>query len=199
MNRHNVSLAISAGRQDQLLRDKKPQIAFVGRSNVGKSSALNRLLGRKSLARVSGTPGKTVTVNYFNLDGKCYLVDLPGYGYARRSASELKAFRALTDAYFRQVDDLILVLQLVDLKTGPSADDRMMISFLTEAGIPFVIVATKLDKLNKTGQQNNIKALEEEFFPTPVFPLSSLDGTGAERIWALLESAVENANEVTGG
>ena len=191
MNKHNVTLTISAGRRDQLLRDGKCQIALSGRSNVGKSSCLNKLLGRKSLARVSSSPGKTVTVNFFNVDGKCYLVDLPGYGYAKRSESEKRVWSNLTDSYFQNNDHLALVLQLVDLKTGPSRDDRTMISYMQEMGIPFVIIATKLDKLNKTNGAKNLKALEDEFFPTPVFPFSSLSGFGADSVWSLIEKTVE--------
>ncbi|MBQ4036779.1 MAG: YihA family ribosome biogenesis GTP-binding protein [Clostridia bacterium] len=191
MNKHNVTLAISAGRRDQLLRDGKCQIALSGRSNVGKSSCLNKLLGRKSLARVSSSPGKTVTVNFFNVDGKCYLVDLPGYGYAKRSESEKRVWSNLTDSYFQNNDHLALVLQLMDLKTGPSRDDRTMISYMQEMGIPFVIIATKLDKLNKTNGAKNLKALEDEFFPTPVFPFSSLSGFGADSVWSLIEKTVE--------
>jgi GTP-binding protein len=190
MNKNNIKLKISAGRKDQLLRDGLCQIAFSGRSNVGKSSALNRLLGRKSLARVSSAPGKTITVNFFELDGKCYLVDLPGYGYAKRSEAEKRVWSQLTDAYFQAHENISLVLQLVDLKTGPSRDDEAMIAFLQEVGIPFVIIATKWDKLNKTNQQKNLKALEDAYFPTPVFPLSSLSGYGAERIWQLIETTV---------
>lgn len=191
MNKHNVTLTISAGRRDQLLRDGKCQIALSGRSNVGKSSCLNKLLGRKSLARVSSSPGKTITVNFFNVDGKCYLVDLPGYGYAKRSESEKRVWSGLTDSYFQNNDHLALVLQLVDLKTGPSRDDRTMISYMQEMGIPFVIIATKLDKLNKTNGAKNLKALEDEFFPTPVFPFSSQSGFGVESVWGLIEKTVE--------
>ena len=191
MNKHNVTLTISAGRRDQLIRDGKCQIAFSGRSNVGKSSALNKLMGRKSLARVSSSPGKTITVNFFNVDGKCYLVDLPGYGYAKRSESEKRVWSGLTDAYFHDNESLALVLQLVDLKTGPSRDDRTMIAYMQEMGIPFVLVATKLDKLNKTNGAKNLKALEEEFYPTPVFPFSSLTGFGVESVWKLIETTVE--------
>lgn len=191
MNKQKVTLAISAGRKDQILRDGKCQIAFSGRSNVGKSSALNRLLGRNKLARVSSTPGKTVTINFFDVDGACYLVDLPGYGFARRSEKEKRAWSNLTDAYFQSREHLSLVLQLVDLKTGPSRDDEMMISFLREVGVPFVVVATKLDKLNKTNQKKNLKELEEALFPTPVFPFSSHTGEGVEDVWNLIEKTVE--------
>ncbi len=190
MNKHNISLKISAGRRDQIIRDGKCQIAFSGRSNVGKSSALNRLLGRKSLARVSSTPGKTITINFFDLDNTCYLVDLPGYGFAKRSEKEKRAWSNLTDSYFQNHENLALVLQLVDLKTGPSRDDETMIGFLKEVGIPFVIVATKLDKLNKTNQAKNLKALEDAMFPVPVFPFSSLSGEGVESVWSLIEKTV---------
>ena len=190
MNKHNINLTISAGRKDQLIRDGLCQIAFSGRSNVGKSSALNKLLGRKSLARVSSSPGKTVTVNFFNLDNACYLVDLPGYGFARRSEAEKKVWSRLTDAFFQDHEDLALVLQLVDLKTGPTKDDERMIDFLREVGIPFVVVATKTDKLNKTNRANNLKALEDALFPTPVFPFSSLTGEGVDAVWNLIESTV---------
>ena len=195
MNKNNINLKISAGRRDQLLRDGRCQIALSGRSNVGKSSALNRLMGRKKLARVSSSPGKTITVNFFDLDGACYLVDLPGYGFARRSESEKRIWSQLTDSYFQDHQDLALVLQLVDLKTGPSRDDEMMISFLQEVGIPFVIVATKLDKLNKTNQAKNLKEMEEQMFPVPVYPFSSLTGEGVESVWSLIEKTVSVWNE----
>lgn len=191
MNKNNITLIISAGRKDQILRDGRCQIAFSGRSNVGKSSALNRLLGRKKLARVSSTPGKTITINFFDVDKTCYLVDLPGYGFARRSEKEKRVWSGLTDSYFQSCEDLALVLQLVDLKTGPSRDDETMIHFLREMGIPFVVVATKLDKLNKTNQKKNLQELEEALFPTPVFPFSSLTGEGVEQVWSLIETTVE--------
>ena len=194
LNKHNVRLVISAGRRDQLIHDGKCQVAFSGRSNVGKSSALNKLMNRKSLARVSSTPGKTVTVNFFEIDGRIYLVDLPGYGFARRSEKEKRAWSNLTDGYFQNHDDLALVLQLVDLKTGPSRDDETMISFLQEVGIPFVIVATKFDKLNKTNQKKNLQDLQEKYFPVPVYPFSSLSGHGVEDVWKLIESAAEHFN-----
>ena len=191
MNKNNITLKISAGRRDQILRDGKCQIAFSGRSNVGKSSALNRLLGRKKLARVSSTPGKTITINFFDVDNTCYLVDLPGYGFARRSEKEKQVWSGLTDSYFQYHENLALVLQLIDLKTGPSRDDQTMIAFLKEVGIPFVVIATKTDKLNKTNQKKNLKELEDALFPIPVFPFSSLTGEGVESVWNLIEKTVE--------
>ena len=193
MNRNNVELTISAGRRDQLIRDGLPQIALSGRSNVGKSSALNRLLGRKHLARVSAQPGKTVTVNYFCLDGACYLVDLPGYGFARRSEAEKRAWSRLTDAYFQDNRSLALVLQLIDLKTGPSRDDETMLRFLAEAGIPFVVLATKADKLNATNRKKNLEALEKTLGAVPAIPFSSQTGEGVQTVWNLILGAVEQA------
>ncbi len=192
INKNNIKLTISAGRRDQLIRDGRCQIAFSGRSNVGKSSALNKLMNRKSLARVSSSPGKTVTVNFFDIDSRLYLVDLPGYGFAKRSEADKRKWSSLTDSYFQNPEHLALVLQLVDLKTGPSRDDETMIAYLKDMGIPFVIVATKFDKLNKTNQQKNLSELQERFFPTPVFPFSSLDGYGVDRVWSLIETTVES-------
>lgn len=190
MNRNKVELVQSAGRKDQLIRDGLPQIALSGRSNVGKSSALNRLLGRKKLARVSAQPGKTVTVNFFRLDDACYLVDLPGYGFARRSEAEKRAWSRLTDAYFQQNENLEMVLQLIDLKTGPSRDDEMMLDFLEAAQIPFVVLATKADKLNATNRKKNLEALMQRLGQVPVIPFSSLNGEGAETVWNLICATV---------
>ena len=184
---------MSAGRRDQLIRDGLPQIALSGRSNVGKSSAVNKLLGRKHLARVSAQPGKTVTVNYFLLDGACYLVDLPGYGFARRSEGEKQAWSRITDAYFQKNASLAMVLQLVDLKTGPSRDDETMIAFLEEVGIPYVILATKADKPNATDRKKNLADLTARVGAVPVIPFSSLTGEGAETVWNLIQSTVESA------
>lgn len=195
INKNNIQLTISAGRRDQIIRDGRCQIAFSGRSNVGKSSALNKLMNRKSLARVSSTPGKTITINFFDIDSRLYLVDLPGYGFAQRSEQEKRKWSALTDSYFQDPDRISLVLQLVDIKTGPSRDDEAMIDYLQEVGIPFVIVATKFDKLNKTNQAKNLKELQDRYFPTPVFPFSSHDGYGADSVWKLIETTVEAHEE----
>lgn len=195
INKNNIRLTISAGRRDQLIHDGRCQIAFSGRSNVGKSSALNKLMNRKSLARVSSSPGKTITVNFFDIDSRLYLVDLPGYGFAKRSEQEKRKWSSLTDSYFQNPEHISLVLQLVDLKTGPSRDDEAMIDYLQQVGIPFVIVATKFDKLNKTNQAKNLKELQDRYFPVPVFPFSSLSGHGVESVWKLIETTVEAFEE----
>ncbi len=199
INKQKITLTLSAGRKDQLIRDNLPQIAFSGRSNVGKSSLLNRLAGRKKLARVSAEPGKTITVNYFNIDSQLYLVDLPGYGFAKRRLDEKKKWSDLTNAYFQNNEKLLMVLQLIDIKTGPSADDEMMLDWLNATGTPYVVAATKWDKLNKTNQQKNLAALRETVGEeTPVFPISSLTGEGVEILWNLIEKSVAAVNGVSG-
>jgi GTP-binding protein len=159
INIQNVTLKISAGEPRQILGDPTPQIAFSGRSNVGKSSLINSLLNRKSLARVSSAPGKTITINFYDVDKKLYLVDLPGYGYAKRSKDSQKVWSTLTEDFFVKnpsLDALKLVVQLIDIRTGPTDDDIMMINFLIDNGVNFVVVATKTDKLSKTQLKNAI-------------------------------------------
>lgn len=160
ININNAELLISAGQPRQFPTLPIPQIAFSGRSNVGKSSLINALLRRKNLARVSGTPGKTVTVNFYNIDGKIMFVDLPGYGFAKRSFDDKKRWSKLTDAYFTGnsgIDLLRCVIQLIDSKVGATDDDKQMIQYLQEAKIPFLVVYTKCDKLTAT-QTNELKA-----------------------------------------
>ena len=162
MNLNNVNLVMTAGLPSQLpgiIRTDLPQVAFCGRSNVGKSSLINTLLGRKKLARVSAEPGKTITANFYDVDNELYLVDLPGYGYAKRSFSERDKWSKLFDKYF-SLDTQILFLQLVDLKVGLTKDDLVMLDFLKQQDLPFAIVATKADKLNKTNRNLCIEALE---------------------------------------
>lgn len=186
LNLNNTSLLISAGVPKQFPALVVPQVAFSGRSNVGKSSLINTLLQRKSLARVSGTPGKTVTVNFYNVDSKLLLVDLPGYGFAKRTFEEKKKWSALTDAYFtgnNNIDLLRCVVQLVDGKVGPTADDVQMLEYLTEAELPFIIVYTKIDKLNATQK----KALKESMgkFPAALAEImySSETREGRDEAW----------------
>lgn len=188
LNIQNVNLKISAGTPKQIPSDPRAQVAFSGRSNVGKSSLINTLLGRKSLARVSSSPGKTITINFYDVDKKLYLVDLPGYGFAKRSPEEKKQWSALTDGFFTQnknIDRLSLVLQLVDSRIGPTADDEMMLDFLTQSEIPFVVVATKIDKLNATERKKNLEAIRNHplIKDIPVIPFSSLKGEGKEELW----------------
>ena len=188
-NVNNSDIALTVGNQRQFPRDPKPQIALSGRSNVGKSSLINTLLGRKSLARVSSAPGKTITINYYGIDGKFYLVDLPGYGYAKRSAESKKSWSSLTEDYFVKnpsSDAIKLVIQLIDVRTGPTADDVMMINFLIDCDMPFVVVATKTDKLSKSQLENALNEIKANYFEgtsIEIIPFSSVTRAGKDVLW----------------
>lgn len=198
VNVNNVSLKISAGKPTQFMRNPIPQIAFSGRSNVGKSSLINTLLNRKSLARVSSTPGKTITVNFYDVDSKLYLVDLPGYGYAKRTASEQAIWSNLVDGYFTKnpnIDLLKLVIQLVDSRTGYTRDDIDMISYMNEADVPYVIVATKVDKLNKTERKTAVEKLISNPVlreGTTIVLFSSETREGKDDVWNEIFDYMEN-------
>lgn len=189
INTNNVSLKMSAGKPSQFLRNPIPQIAFSGRSNVGKSSLINTLLDRKSLARVSSAPGKTITINFYDVDSKLFLVDLPGYGYAKRTAQEQLIWSNLVDGYFTKnpnFDLLKLVVQLVDSRIGYTKDDLDMISFMNEMDIPYVIVATKTDKLNKTERQKSVEGLITNPVlreGTTIILFSSSTREGKDELW----------------
>ncbi len=188
LNTQNVILKISAGRPDQIPSAPIAQVAFSGRSNVGKSSLINSLLGRKSLARVSSAPGKTITINFYEVDKKLYLVDLPGYGFAKRTLEDKKQWSSLTDGYFtsnKNIDRLELVLQLIDSRVGPTKDDEMMLEYLAAAELPFAVVATKTDKLNATDRKKNLEALRAHplIAGAPIIPFSALKGEGKEELW----------------
>jgi GTP-binding protein len=189
LNLHNTELIITAGLPTQLIKSGVPQVAFSGRSNVGKSSLINCLLGRKKLARTSSTPGKTITVNYYHVDKKMTLVDLPGYGYASRSHASKKQWSALTQGYFENNSALTVVAQLIDAKVGVTADDREMIEWLNYFGVPYIIVATKCDKLNKTQLNAAVEKLTSyDFFKenTPLILFSSEKNLGRENLWELI-------------
>lgn len=185
----NTSLRMTAGFASQFPSDPIPQIALAGRSNVGKSSLINTLLGRKSLARVSSTPGKTVTVNFYDVDGKLFLVDLPGYGFARKNREERQKWSALTDGYFtknKNADLIRGVVQLVDSRVGITDDDAMMLEWMNNSDIPYILVLTKIDKLNKTERENNISVISSDPLiaeGTRIIPFSSLKGEGKNELW----------------
>ena len=193
MNLQNTKLLISAGEIRQFPSHPVPQVALSGRSNVGKSSLINTLLGRKSLARVSGAPGKTITINFYDVDGKLFLVDLPGYGFAKRAPADKAKWSALTDGYFtanKNIDRVALILQLIDLKVGPTRDDEMMLQYLTAAELPFLVVATKADKLNKTEREQALSRLASHpDIPTdtPIIPFSALKGEGKDEVWRAIK------------
>ncbi len=184
----------SAGLSSQLLACEKPEVVFSGRSNVGKSSLINRLTGRKSLARVSSKPGKTATINFFDA-GAFSLVDLPGYGYAKVSRSEKLRWAQLVEGYFAAGRDIRLVVQIVDMRHPLSVDDRSMIDFLYQSGVPFIIVMTKSDKLNKTEYAAQLERFQtelSEYHQVALFPFSALKGDGLDPILCAIDSAVNH-------
>ena len=195
LNLNNIALRISAGFIRQFPTDPIPQIAFSGRSNVGKSSLINTLLGRKSLARVSSSPGKTITINFYDVDKKLFLVDLPVYGFARRPQCDKQKWSALTDGYFTKnpnIDLLRLVVQLIDCRVGITQDDAMMLDYLRRSNLPYVIVITKTDKLNKSERTAALPAIEGHKLAAGVrtIPFSSHNGEGRDELWrAILDAA----------
>lgn len=189
----NAVLKITAGLPNQFPFDGKPQIALSGRSNVGKSSLINTLIGRKSLARVSSEPGKTITVNFYEVNGEFYLVDMPGYGYAKRSPEEKKKWSALTDGYYTNDGShgkLMAVAQLIDLKAGATENDLNMMEWLSESGYDWFIVATKADKLNKTERQKALDKLSALVDGVDIIPFSSLKGEGKAEVLGRISDAL---------
>ena len=188
MNFHIASFKAAYGISSQLPESTRPEVAFAGRSNVGKSSLLNKLLYRKGLAKVSQTPGKTATINFYDVDG-CDFVDLPGYGYAKVSKSEKGRWSELIDGYFNQDRKFALVVSLVDIRHDPSALDMHMVGFLQEAGLPFAVALTKADKLSKQQVAKQRAAIRKKLGlgkDVPLVVTSSEKGDGIDELRALI-------------
>lgn len=184
MNYSKIEFEAAFGTLSQIPPSSFPEIAFAGRSNVGKSSMLNKLFGRKSLARVSSVPGKTITINFFK-SGDVRIVDLPGYGYAKVARGEKRRWAEMMEGYFKSGRDIRLVVQLVDMRHKPTEDDIMMMRFLKEMGIPFIVGATKSDKLNKTEYKARTEGLKtelSEFEDVVIIPFSAQNGDGVEKL-----------------
>lgn len=196
MNFNKAEFYTSFGRLSQMPPSDRIEIAFSGRSNVGKSSLINKIFNRKSLAKVSSVPGKTVTINFFTLEN-IFIVDLPGYGYAKVSKSEKKGWGDLIGGYLENPErDLELVFQLIDMRHAPTKDDIQMINFLIDYEIPFVIVFTKADKLKRTAREERLRAFEQEipcFEDITCIPFSTVTGEGVDEIRRIIEEISENA------
>jgi GTP-binding protein len=169
-----------------------PQIAVAGKSNVGKSSLINALCRRKNLAKTSGTPGKTRLINVFLLNETLHLIDLPGYGYAKVSKSEKERWGAMMEEYFSQSQDLKVMLQLVDIRHEPTRDDVQMVNFLRDSGIPFVVAATKADKLSKAQRQRAVHLVARTLAVQPweIIPWSSETGEGRDQLLKALQEHI---------
>ena len=186
----SINLETVCGVTSTLPVNDKPEVAFAGKSNVGKSSLINALMNRKAYARTSATPGKTQTINFYNINDALYLVDLPGYGYARVSEKEKEQWGKMIERYLHGSAQLRAVFLLIDIRHEPSANDRMMYKWVVEQGYQPVIIATKLDKIKRSQVQKHVKMLKEglSLIPgTKVIPFSSTTKQGRDEIWELIE------------
>jgi len=195
MNFQKVEFVTSAANAADFKRDGLPQFAFAGKSNVGKSSVINRLLQRKNFARVGESPGKTIHINYFIIDQKIYLVDLPGYGYAKVSKAEKERWGKLMERYFQEPDLITLGVMIVDARHKPTENDVTMADFFLQSGKPFAVVANKLDKIKRKSeidtnllQIRQVLSLPED---VQVIPFSAEKGTGREELLSLILRCVE--------
>ena len=196
VNTQNAEFIRSAASLKDCPRDGLPQIAFAGRSNVGKSSVINRLLNRKNLARVGSAPGKTTHINYFLIDRKVYFVDPPGYGYAKVSKQERARWGTLIEQWFADASLLTLGVLLVDLRHKPTADDRTMADWFKGSGKPFVVVANKHDKINKSEWEPNLARIRETLAlpeEVPVISFSAEKGLGREELLEVILDHVRDA------
>ena len=187
----NVELSIVCGITSKLPETDRVEIAFAGKSNVGKSSLINALMNRKALARTSATPGKTQTINFYNINDIMYLVDLPGYGYAKVSEREKEQWGKLIERYLNTSKQLKAVFLLIDIRHEPSANDRMMYEWILAQGYQPIIIATKLDKLKRSQVQKHVKMVKEglKLLPgTTIIPFSAETKQGREEIWELIDN-----------
>lgn len=193
-----INLETVCGITSKLPENTLPEIAFAGKSNVGKSSLINALMNRKSYARTSATPGKTQTINYYNINDAMYLVDLPGYGYAKVSENEKIAWGKMIERYLNQSKQLKAVFLLIDIRHDPSANDKMMYHWIVEQGFRPIIIATKLDKIKRSQVQKQVKAVKTglDLLPgTIVIPFSAETKQGREDIWNLMDDIVAGEYE----
>ncbi len=192
MNIHNAVFVKSAASAGGFLKDPRPSVVFAGKSNVGKSSVINRLLNRKNFARVGASPGKTVHVNYFLIDERVYFVDLPGYGYAKVSASERERWAKMMEAFFARPEGFALGVLIVDARHRPTENDVTMARYFRDAGYPYLVVANKCDKLRRSELEPNLALIREALeLPEDIelFPFSAEKGTGREELLRRIETA----------
>lgn len=189
----NVELETVCGVTSTLPENTLPEVAFAGKSNVGKSSLINALMNRKSLARTSGQPGKTQTINFYNINQVMYLVDLPGYGYAKVSEAEKKKWGVMIENYLHSSKQLRAVFLLIDIRHDPSANDKIMYDWMVYQGFEPIIIATKLDKLKRSQVQKHVKAIRVGLNVKPgtqIFPFSAETKQGRDEIWEYMDSLV---------
>ena len=189
----NVNLETICGITSRLPENDKQEVAFAGKSNVGKSSLINALMNRKSYARISATPGKTQTINFYNINEEIYLVDLPGYGYAKVSEKEKIQWGKLIERYLQNSKQLRAVFLLIDIRHAPSANDKTMYEWIAANGYRPVIIATKLDKIKRSQKDKQLKLIREGLSVLPgtvIIPFSSVSKQGRDEIWSYVEEEV---------
>lgn len=193
-----VNLETVCGITSVLPKNTKAEVAFAGKSNVGKSSLINSLVNRKALARTSSQPGKTQTINFYNVNDEVYLVDLPGYGYAKVSQSEKEKWGKLIEKYLNGSQQLRAVFLLIDIRHDPGANDKMMYDWICHNGYNPIIIATKLDKINRSQVQKHVKMIRQGLNVRPgtqIIPFSSQTKQGREEVWALIEELCQETEE----
>ena len=190
MNLNNVDLMLSAVSKRQYPNTNLPEIAFAGRSNVGKSSLINKLLNRKKLARVSAQPGKTATINFYDIDKTLIFVDLPGYGFAKVSKQEKEKWGRMIEEYLNEREQLIQVVLLVDMRHKPTNDDIMMFEWIVESGFNPVVIATKKDKVKPSQREAALKLIKDTLGIDEVIPFSSEKGDGVDEVWTLFKNMI---------
>lgn len=198
MNIHNVSLTISAVSPKQYPSASVPEVAFAGRSNVGKSSFINKVLNRKTLARTSSKPGKTATINFYDIDKTLNFVDLPGYGFARVSKEEKKKWGAMIETYLNSRETLSQVILLVDSRHAPTPDDITMLNFIRAVSERAVVVASKIDKLKKSERDNALRRIITDLKLSGddiIIPFSAVSGEGTDMFWDYIHTIVLGENE----
>ena len=190
MNLNNVELMLSAVSKRQWPNTDLPEIAFAGRSNVGKSSLINKLLNRKKLARVSAQPGKTATINFYNIDKTLIFVDLPGYGFAKVSKQEKEKWGRMIEEYLNEREQLIQVVLLVDMRHKPTNDDIMMFNWIVDSGFEPVVIATKKDKVKPSQRDDALKLIKDTLGINDVIPFSSEKGDGVDVVWEMFRQMI---------
>ena len=198
----SINLETVCGITSTLPDNDKPEVAFAGKSNVGKSSLINARMNRKSYARISATPGKTQTINFYNINEELYLVDLPGYGYAKVSEAEKERWGKMIERYLNNSPQLKAVFLLIDIRHAPSANDKMMYEWIVTQGYEPIIIATKLDKIKRSQTQKQLKLLREGLHLLPgtvMLPFSAETKQGREEIWEMIEEKIHkdrNTDEI---
>ncbi len=192
----NVSLETVIGVTSKIPQNEMPEIAFAGKSNVGKSSLINALMNRKSLARTSAQPGKTQTINFYNINQELYFVDLPGYGYAKVSREEKERWGKMVEKYLRQSNVLRAVFLLIDIRHDPSANDKLMYDWICANGFQPIVIATKADKINRSQLQKQVKAVRQGLGvdkETAVIPFSAQTRQGRDEIYEMIDRILEQS------